>query len=231
MSSHAFLRVSTTDRVGWIEYNRPPVNAFNWEMLGEVPRALAGLHEDPAVRVIVFASALEKFFTAGADIGVMAAMSPAEMDRWVGECHGLVRQMRASRKPLLAAIHGIAVGGGLEMVLNCDVRFAADTARLGQPEINIAFIPPVGATQSYARLLGRPRALRFLYDGAILPATEALNLGIVDEIVPADHPRDHVQAYAAGLAAKPTEALAAIRRCITEGSEVPFDQGLAFGRL
>ena len=230
MDDFEFLRVSIVDRVGWIEYNRPPVNAFNWEMLGEVPGALATLHDDPAVRVIVFASALEKFFTAGADIGVMAAMSPADMDRWVDKCHGLVRQLRASRKPLLAAIQGTAVGGGLEMVLNCDVRFAADTARLGQPEINIAFIPPVGATQSYARLLGRSRALRFLYDGAILPAAQALELGFVDEIVPADRLRDHVQAYAAGLAAKPAEALAAIRRCITEGIEVPFDQGLAIER-
>jgi enoyl-CoA hydratase/carnithine racemase len=135
--------------------------------------------------------------------------------------------MRRSRKPLLAAIHGTAAGGGLEIVLNCDIRFAAADARLGQPEINIAFIPPVGGTQSLARLLGRPRALRFLYEGTLLPAEEARAIGLVDLVVPADRLREEAQAYAAGLARKPREALAAIRRCITEGIEVPYDEGLA----
>ncbi|HEX2173375.1 MAG TPA: enoyl-CoA hydratase-related protein [Dehalococcoidia bacterium] len=221
--AYDFLMLGTTDRVGWIEYRRPPVNAIHWEMLAEIARAFAELRDAPETRVIVFASALERFFTAGAEIGVMAAMSQADLARWVNACHDLVRQVRASAKPVLAAIHGTAVGGGLELVLNCDVRFAADTARLGQPEINIAFIPPVGATQSYARLLGRPRAIRFLYDGALLTAAEALALGFVDEIVPTDRLRDHVQEYAAGLARKPAEALAAIRRCITEGIDRPFE--------
>jgi enoyl-CoA hydratase/carnithine racemase len=116
------------------------------------------------------------------------------------------------------------------MVLHCDVRFAACTARLGQPEINIGFIPPVGATQALARLLGRSRALRLLYDGTLLSAEEAHAIGLVDVVVADERLREEVQGYAEGLARKPARALTAIRRCITEGVDLPFDEGLAIER-
>jgi enoyl-CoA hydratase len=152
------------------------------------------------------------------------------MRRWVDVCHDLVHRMRASPKPLLAAVHGTAVGGGLEIVLHCDVRFAASTARLGQPEIDIGFIPPVGATQALARLLGRPRALRLLYDGTLLSAEQAQAIGLVDVVVAPERLREEVQGYAEELARKPARALAAIRRCITEGMDLPFEEGLAIER-
>jgi enoyl-CoA hydratase/carnithine racemase len=227
---HDFLRVTVQNHVGWIEYNRPPVNAFNWEMLREVPQALERLLADPAIRVVVFGSALERYFSTGADLRVFQAMNEADIKRWVDLCHDLVRRMRASPKPLLAAIHGTAVGGGLEIVLHCDVRFASSNALLGQPEVNIAFIPPVGATQALGRLLGRPRALRFLYDGTLVTAEDAHAIGLVDVLVPAEGLRQAAQSYAEELARKPARALAAIRRCITEGIDQPFDRGLAIER-
>jgi enoyl-CoA hydratase/carnithine racemase len=227
---HDFLRVTVQNQVGWIEYNRPPVNAFNWEMLREVPQALERLLADPAIRVVVFGSALERYFSTGADLRVFQAMNEADIKRWVDLCHDLVRRMRASPKPLLAAIHGTAVGGGLEIVLHCDVRFASSNALLGQPEVNIAFIPPVGATQALGRLLGRPRALRFLYDGTLVTAEDAHAIGLVDVLVPAEGLRQAAQSYAEELARKPARALAAIRRCITEGIDQPFDRGLAIER-
>jgi enoyl-CoA hydratase/carnithine racemase len=225
-----FVRTTVRDRVGWIEYDRPPVNAFHWEMLREVPVALETHLADPAVRVVVFGSALDNHFSVGADLGVFRDLDEEGMRRWVDVCHDLVRLMRASPKPLLAAVHGTAVGGGLEMVLHCDVRFAASTARLGQPEINIGFLPPVGATQALARLLGRARALRFLYEGTLLSAEKAHAIGLVDVVVAPDRLREEVQGYAEGLARKPARALAAIRRCITEGVDLPFDEGLAIER-
>jgi enoyl-CoA hydratase/carnithine racemase len=227
---HDFLRVTVQNQVGWIEYNRPPVNAFNWEMLREVPQALERLLADPAIRVVVFGSALERYFSTGADLRVFQAMNEADIKRWVDLCHDLVRRMRAAPKPLLAAIHGTAVGGGLEIVLHCDVRFASSNALLGQPEVNIAFIPPVGATQALGRLLGRPRALRFLYDGTLVTAEDAHAIGLVDVLVPAEGLRQAAQSYAEELARKPARALAAIRRCITEGIDQPFDRGLAIER-
>jgi enoyl-CoA hydratase/carnithine racemase len=225
--TYEFLKTGVEDRVAWMEYRRPPLNAIDWKMLGEISSALDALLEDPGVRVVVVASALEKYFSTGADLKVLQAMGPDDMRRWAGTCHTIVRKVRGAEKPLLAAITGTAVGGGLEIALHCDVRFAASNSRLGQPEINIGFIPPVGTTQSLPRLLGRPRALRFLYEGTLVSAEEALAMGLVDFVVPAEKLREEVQAYAVALARKPAEALAAIRRCITIGVDRPYEEALA----
>jgi enoyl-CoA hydratase/carnithine racemase len=225
--TNGFLKTTVEERVAWIEYNRPPLNAIDWKLLGEIPAALDAFLDDPSVRVVVFASSLEKYFSTGADLRVLQAMGPEDMRKWVESCHSIVRKMREARKPLLGAIHGTAVGGGLEMVLHCDVRFAASSAKLGQPEINIAFIPPVGTTQSLPRLLGRPRALRYLYEGTLVPAEEALSMGLVDFVVPAERLREEVQAYGVSLARKSAEALAAIRRTITAGLEMSWDDALS----
>jgi enoyl-CoA hydratase len=115
----------------------------------------------------------------------------------------------------------------LEMTLHCDLRFAATDARLGQPEININLIPPVGATQALARLIGRPNAIKLLYDGTLISAIEALEIGLVDSLVAPESLRDEVQAYGEKLAAKPPEALAAIRQSITLGGSIDFNDGLA----
>ncbi|UCD31381.1 MAG: enoyl-CoA hydratase/isomerase family protein [Desulfobacterales bacterium] len=224
--NYQYLAVETKDQVGWIKYNRPPINAFNWEMLREVPAALKALLKDPKVRVIVFASAIEKYFSTGADLQVFNGIGTKDMEEWVSICHDLVIRMRRANKPLLAAIRGVAAGGGLEMVLHCDIRFAAADARLGQPEINIGFIPPVGTTQSLVRLLGRPRALKYLYEGTLVSAKEALDMGLVDLIYPSERLHEEVQTYANSLAQKPAQALAAIRRTITEGGEMPFEEGM-----
>jgi enoyl-CoA hydratase/carnithine racemase len=204
------------------------VNAFNWEMLAAVQPALERHLADGEVRTVVFASAVDGFFSVGADVGLLADFDREDAERWIGLCHSLVRAMRGARKPLIAAITGTAVGGGLEITMNCDVRFASESSRFGQPEVGIGFIPPVGATQNYARLMGRAAALRFLYDGRLVSAGDALRLGIVSEVC--DDPRVTAGEYAAQLAEKPAEALAAIRRCIVEGVDLPFEEGLAIER-
>jgi enoyl-CoA hydratase/carnithine racemase len=224
--TYEHLEVHRSEGVGWLEYRRSPRNAFNWEMLSEVPVALDELLGASEARVIVVASAIDGYFSSGADLTEFQRMTREEIREWVEVCHALVRKMRAARKPLLAAIHGTAVGGGLEIALHCDVRFAARDARLGQPEVNIGFIPPVGGTQALARLLGRPRALRLLYEGGLISAEEALEIGLVDVVVPAGDLRTRVDEYARALSRKPAPTLAAIRRCVTEGLESPFEAGL-----
>jgi enoyl-CoA hydratase len=226
MMEYQYLKLRTENQVGWLEYNRPPINAFNWEMLREMPSALKELQKDSGVRVIVVASAIEKYFNTGADVRVFDGIDKEGISEWVTICHSIVSLMRQSQKPLLAAIRGVAIGGGLEMVLHCDIRFAASDARLGQPEINIGYIPPVGATQALARLIGRPRALKYLFDGTLLSAQEALALGLVDIIHPPERLHEEVQTYAETLTQKPAKALSAIRRTIIQGGGMSFDEGL-----
>jgi enoyl-CoA hydratase/carnithine racemase len=220
------LLVRNEGPVAWLEYNRPPVNSVNWEMAQEIIAALGQLCGDPLVRVIVFASAIEKYFNAGADLTIIDGISEPDMRRWMDMTHGLVRDLRAAPKPLLAAIHGTAVGMGAEAVMHCDVRFAATTARFGQPEVNLNLVPGVSTTQSLVRLMGRPRAIRFLFDGETVSAEQAHALGMVDELVEPERLREHVQAYAESLAVKPPEALAAIRHTMTGGMDLPFEQGM-----
>ena len=220
------VRLPTIEGVAWLEFARPPVNAFTRQMVEETFAAMKQALDDPQSRVLVIASGVEKYFSAGADLTVFAAMSAVDMRAWTELCHDVARLLRNSPKPLLAAINGTAVGGGLEMTLHCDLRFAADNARLGQPEIAIAFIPPIATTQALARLIGRPRAIRYLYEGRMVGAAEALEWGLVDELVPASELRARVQAYAEELAAKPRQALAAIRRTITLGGGMSFEEGM-----
>jgi enoyl-CoA hydratase/carnithine racemase len=216
------------DGVAWIQFSRAPVNAIDWDMLLLVRQRFIDAIDDPQAKVIVLASALPKYFSAGADLAAFRNIGRERMRQWAADCHALVRLMRNSPKPLLAAINGTAVGGGLEMTLHCDLRFAAANARLGQPEIAISFIPPVGATQALARLIGRPRAIRYLYDGRLIEAQQALDWGLVDELVAPEELHARVQAYALELVAKPAPALAAIRRTITLGGGMSFEDGLAY---
>jgi enoyl-CoA hydratase len=222
-----FIRLQVKARVAWLEFNRAPVNAFDREMVLEVREAIDAALTDPEVRVLVLASAIPGYFSAGADLHEFEGMKARDMCGWVSICHEIARLLRSSPKPLLAAIHGTAVGGGLEMALHCDLRFAASDAKLGQPEIRIAFIPPIATTQALARLIGRPRAIRYLYEGRLLGAGEALTWGLVDEVVEPDDLRRRVQHYAEDLAAKPATALAAIRRTITLGGGISFEDGMA----
>ena len=226
---YRYFATRIENRVGWLIQNHPPFNAFGWDMLQEMEAGFADMIENPEVRVVVFASALEKFFCVGGDLKVFDGIGTEGMERWVSICHRMVRLLRASPKPFLAAINGTAVGGGLEVTWHFDFRFAAVDARLGQPEIAISFLPPVGTTQALTQLIGRSRALRFLYDGALHSAAEAKELGLIDEVVPAEDLVARVQAYGEQLAAKPAGALAALRRCVIEGGVRAMEDGLAIG--
>ena len=142
------VRLEIVNGVAWLEFARPPVNAFNRAMVDETFAAMKQALADPQARVLVIASAVEKYFSAGADLAAFAALDGAQMREWITLMHEIARTLRSADKPLLAAIHGVAVGGGLEMTLHCDLRFAADNAKFGQPEIAIAFIPPIATTQA-----------------------------------------------------------------------------------
>ena len=221
-----FIDLDKQGPVGWFRFNRPPRNAVPAEMLNELAPAIEALIADQEVRVIAIASAVDGYFSTGADISTFRAASDRQMADWIETSHRLARTIRTSPKPILSAIAGIAVGGGLEMTFHTDIRFAASDVRLGQPEVNIGFIPPVGGTQGLVRLVGRAEAFKILYGGDLLDAETALRIGLVDAVIEPEALVPEVQAYGEMLAAKPANALASIRRCLIDGGERSFDEGL-----
>lgn len=224
------IELDVVGPVGWYRFNGPPRNATDWEALYELAPAFEDLLARPEVRVIVLASALEGYFHTGADVAAFRDVTADRMGDWVAETHRVARTIRDADKPVLAAINGVAVGGGLEMSLHADLRFAARDARLGQPEINIGFIPPVAGTQGLVRLVGRSQAFRMLYGGELMDAETALRIGLIDFVSKPEALRDDVQAYGEMLAVKPANALAAIRRCLIDGGGRTFDDGMAVER-
>lgn len=212
--------------VGWYRFNRPPRNAVDWEMMYELTPAFEALLDLVDVRVIVIASALDGYFSAGADVSSFKSVKGDRMRDWVREAHKLAQILRSSSKPILAAINGVAVGGGLEMALHADLRFVASDTRLGQPEINIGFIPPVAGTQGLVRLVGRSHAFRMLYGGELMDAMTAHEIGLADFVVPPEKLDSEVQAYGDMLASRPANVLTAIRRCLIGGGAMAFNDGL-----
>lgn len=195
-------------------------------MLDETEAALDDFLANDNARVVVLGSTNPKYFSAGADLETFRDMSVEEIQNWIATCHRIAIKIRSGVKPVIACLKGVAVGGGLEMSLHADRRFASQDARLGQPEVNIAFIPPVAGTQALIRLVGRSAAYRMLYTGEMIDADAALQIGLVDEVHDADTVESAVQAFGEVLANKPANTLAAIRHCLGEGGDTTMPLGM-----
>lgn len=226
MAPFKYISINVISGVGWLRFDRPGVNAFDRQMLEETEAAFDELLSNNTVRVISLGSANPKYFSAGADLETFRNMSKDAMRDWVNVCHRLAFKIRSGPKPVIACIEGVAVGGGLEMALHADRRFASRDARIGQPEVNIAFIPPVAGTQALVRLVGRSAAYRMLYSGELINAQDALKIGLVDEVHELDDVEDAAQAFGQMIASKPANALASIRRCLADGGDATFVEGM-----
>jgi enoyl-CoA hydratase len=215
--------------VATITVNRPKVlNALNTQTLDELRRALLELKRDAGVRAIVLTGAGEKSFVAGADINELAAQTPTS-----GREHAIAGQhildlVEHLGKPVIAAINGYALGGGCELAMACSLRIAADTAKLGQPEINLGLMPGYAGTQRLARLVGRGRALELLLTGDQISAAEAYRIGLVNRVVPAADLMAEVRKLAAVLAAKAPIAVRYILEAVHKGLEMPLPQAQVF---
>ncbi|MDT0306917.1 enoyl-CoA hydratase-related protein [Streptomyces sp. DSM 44917] len=219
----------TADGVGTLRLDRPPLNALDIALQDRL-RALAGEiagRED--VRAVVLWGG-EKVFAAGADIKEMRAMDHEAM---IARGRGLQDAFTAVARipqPVVAAVTGYALGGGLELALCADVRFAAANARLGQPEILLGLIPGAGGTQRLPRLVGPSRAKDLIFTGRQVTAEEALTIGLVDRVLPAEEVHEAAHAWAARLAAGPAIALRAAKEAVDGGLDAGIDTGLAIER-
>ena len=205
------------------------LNALNVETLTALRDRLRELAADDTARVIVLTGAGEKAFVAGADIKYMAGLEPGPARDWGGLGHEAALLLEEMPKPTIAAINGFALGGGCELALGCDIRFASSRARLGQPEIDVGIIPGWGGTQRLARVCGIGVAKELILTGRMVDAEEALRIGLVNAI--ADPVLDHALDVARKLAEKAPLALAAAKRLINASPGALDREAVEFGEL
>ncbi|MFW5947492.1 MAG: enoyl-CoA hydratase/isomerase family protein [Gemmatimonadota bacterium] len=224
------IRVDTAERVATITIDRPEKrNALNGQVRREIMSALDVLGPDDDVRVLVITGAGEKAFVAGADIGELAGRSPLEQ-RAAMEGRRVFAAVAGCPKPVIASINGYALGGGCELALACDVRIAARSARLGQPEVNLGILPGGGGTQRLPRLVGLGRAMRLILTGELIGADEAERIGLVDLVVDDDELRDHTRELATSIARHSPVALKLIKQAVRASAEMPMSAGLELER-
>jgi len=225
-----FVRVERDEAIATIRLDRPPMNALNAQVQDEIAAAAAELDADAAVRAVVLYGG-EKVFAAGADIKEMAEASFAQIALDSRRLQAAFTTVARIGKPVVAAITGYALGGGLELALCADFRVAGESARVGQPEILLGIIPGAGGTQRLPRLVGPARAKDIVFTGRFVGAVEALGIGLVDRVVPDAEvyqaARDLVARYATG----PAVALRAAKQAIDSGLESDLDTGLEIERL
>ncbi len=205
--------------------NRPKqLNALNQMVIRELNTAFDELGSDESVRVIVLTGAGERAFAAGADIGELAQLqSPAAARQLAIRSHHLARAMGDLRQPIIAAINGFALGGGLELALACDIRLASDSALVGLPEVTLGLLPGWGGTQRLARLAGPGIAKLLMMTGERVTAAEALRLGIVEQIVPQAELLHTARQLAGRLAGLPPLSIAAIKQAVNRGLNMALD--------
>ena len=220
------LLIERDDAVAIVTFNRPKVlNALNTQTLTELSAVIAGFKADAGVRAIVLTGAGEKSFVAGADINELAAQTPIEGKEHARRGQQTFDAIEQLGKPVIAAINGFALGGGCELAMACTMRIAADSARLGQPEINLGIIPGYAGSQRLPRLVGRGIALEILLGGDMISAQRAYEIGLVNRVVPAAELMTEARKIAHVLASKAPIAVRYIIEAVHHGLEGPLAAG------
>jgi len=226
MASYETLLLERRGRVAVITINRPQkLNALNIQTRAEGAAALDELREDESVRVVVITGAGEKAFVAGADIGEFEGRT-AVSQRDVMTARSLFTAVDTFPKPVIAMINGFCLGGGCELALSCDIRVAGDTARFGQPEINLGIIPGGGGTQRLTRLVGEGKAMELILTGDMIDAQTAYNLGLVNLVVPAADLEAKTLEMANRIAEKSPVALRMAKEAVKTAARSSLDEGL-----
>ena len=213
--------------IGWIIINRPDkLNALNRATVDEMIVAFRAFLSDSGVKAVILTGSGEKAFIAGADIGELARLDEESGQDYVLNGQELTRLMENFPKPVIAAINGFALGGGTEMALSYHVRIASENAKMGQPEVKLGLIPGFGGTQRLPRLVGKGRALELILTGKIIGAQEALEIGLVNRVVPLEELHASCEALAGEMAANGPLALNYGIEAVNSGFDLPMDQAL-----
>jgi enoyl-CoA hydratase/carnithine racemase len=214
------VRQELLHRVLHVVLDRPPANALGAPIIEGLSAVADTLERDDDVKVAVISSALDGFFAAGADIKQMGALDAEAFADYRDALRAPVERLAVCGKPVLAAIDGMALGGGLELAMACTLRLATPASRVGLPEVRLGLIPGAGGTQRLPQLVGRGRALEIMLSGRQVPAEEAARIGLVDRLVEGDVVAEAL-AFAAQLARYPSSAMAAVIACVDAASLTP----------
>jgi enoyl-CoA hydratase len=226
--AYEHLLITKESGYALIQFNRPEVlNALNIKLMSELVDALEELDKDPEVRCVIL-TGNEKAFAAGADIKEMADASAMEMlqrdqfARW--------DRIRKIKKPLIAAVSGFALGGGCELMMTCDMVIASETAKIGQPEINIGVMPGAGGTQRLTRAVGKVKAMEMVLTGKPISAQEALQWGLVNKVVPVEYYLQEAKELAKEIASKAPMAVKLAKESVLKSFDTTIEGGLEFER-
>lgn len=221
------IKVEREESVLWIILNRPHrLNAFNDVLMEELSDILDTAEKDPSVRCVVITGEGDRAFSAGADVTMFPKATPVKAEEFSRAGQKVFGKIEEMSKPVIAAINGFALGGGLELALACDFRVAAEHAELGSPEINLGLIPGWGGTQRLVRAVGLTKAKELVMLGNRLKAEEALKIGLVNRVVHYEKLRDDVRELAKKLSEGPPVALKYAKHALNFGTQVPLETGL-----
>ena len=218
------------DSLAWITLNRPEVrNAQNDTVRAEITQALEDCRDDDNVRIIIITGAGDKAFSAGADISEFPKRAPADILKGKG-VKRMTDLLREIPKPAIAMVNGLALGGGCELAMACDIIIASENAQFGQPEINVGVIPGAGGTQVLPRLVGEKKAKEMVFTGAFISAQEALSWGLINKVVPADKLKDAVLEMSKAMMRHSPIILKLCKLAINKSLDVPLTVGMDYER-
>ena len=222
------VKVAVEDCMAIVTIDHRPVNALNRQTLQELGQMADAIRNEASVKVVILTGGGSLAFVAGADIKEVSQLSSIEAAKAMAALgQSVFLKLQQLHKPVIAAINGVCLGGGLELAMACHLRISGDRARFGQPEINLGIIPGWGGTQRLPRLIGRAKAIEWILTGDMVTAQEALRLGLVNQVVPQDQVLKAAKDFARKIASKGAIAIAQALRAIEEGFGLPLEQGLA----
>jgi enoyl-CoA hydratase len=229
----ALVDYRVEDGLAILELNDPPANTYTYEMMRQLDEAILKARFDDAVHVIVIRGHGEKFFSAGANIGMLNKVTPRFKYFFCLHANETLNRLEQTPKLVIAALNGHCVGGGLEIAMAADIRIARkDGGKIGLPEVNLGVLPGTGGTQRLARIVGKPLAIELMVKGETFSFERAKELGLVNEVFPPDAFWEQVTLYAKQFCPphKASKAVGLIKRAVQSGAEVPFESGLTLER-
>ncbi len=221
------LLIEKKDKIAIVTINRPKVlNALNATVIDELEKCFLELKDDPEVGVVILTGAGEKAFVAGADITGLVDLNPLQGKEFAEKGQRVFNLIENLGKPVIAAINGYALGGGCELAMACTIRIASETAKLGQPEVNLGIVPGYGGTQRLPRLVGKGRAMELILTGRMVDAQEAYQMGLVNKVVPPDKLLEEAEAMAKVILSKGPLAVKYAMEAVNRGLETTLEEGL-----